>query len=93
MRAEHIVGIPSTYPNILEWSFHCKKSKKNDEQTCNKHKLADVWLNQCHKISASSRARKTEHIRSKQDVTASQSKIAPNFPNRDSHGIHDLPWD
>ena len=42
--------------------------EKNYKQTCSKQKIANVSsANECHKIDTSSRTRKTEHIRSRQN--------------------------
>ena len=48
------------------WIVNCEKNYK---QTCGKQKIANVSsVNECHKIDTSSRARKTEHMRSRQSV-------------------------
>ena len=50
--------------------------EKNYKQTCSKQKIANVSsVNECHKIDTSSRVRKTEHMRSRQNVPG-RSKIA-----------------
>ena len=60
-------------PNELDYIYTvyinlAENCKKNDEQTCSKQKIFNVSsLNECHKIYTSSRARKTEHIRSTQN--------------------------
>ena len=43
--------------------------EKNYKQTCSEHKIANVSSgNKCHKIVTSFRVRKTEHMRSRQNV-------------------------
>ena len=43
--------------------------EQNYKQTCSKQKIANVSsVNECHKIDTSSRVRKTEHMRSRQNV-------------------------
>ena len=50
--------------------------EKNYKQTCSKQKIANVSsVNECHKIDTSSRVRKTEHMRSRQNVPG-RSKMA-----------------
>ena len=50
--------------------------EKNYKQTCSKQKIANVSsVNECHKIDASSRVRKTEHMKTRQNVPG-RSKLA-----------------
>ena len=43
--------------------------EKNFKQSCSKQKIANVSsVNECHKIDNSFRVRKTEHMRSRQNV-------------------------
>ena len=65
--------------------FLLKKMKleKNHKQTCNKHKLAYASsVNECDKIDTLSRAEKTEHMGSRQNVPAGRSKMASKPWNR-----------
>ena len=83
---ERIVNIISTYPIILEWKFsYIKKLIKNCEnykQTCSKQKIGNVSsVNESHKIDTSSRVRKTELMRARQNVPG-RSKMASKPWNR-----------
>ena len=50
--------------------------EKNYKQTCSKQKIANVSsVNECHKIDASSRVRKAEHMKTRQNVPG-RSKMA-----------------
>ena len=52
--------------------------QKNYKQTCSKQKIANVSsVNECLEIDTSSRVRKTEHMRSRQNVPG-RSKRRPN---------------
>ena len=72
----------STYPITLEWKFsYIKKNsiencEKNYKQTFSKQKIANVSsVNECHKMDTTSRVKKTEHMRSRQNVPG-RSKMA-----------------
>ena len=54
---------------FVYWKNLIKNCEKNYNQTCGKQKIANVSsVNEGHKIDTSSRARKTEHTRSRQSV-------------------------
>ena len=49
---------------------------KNNKQTCSKQKISNISsVNECHKMNTSSQVRKTEHMRSRQNVPG-RSKMA-----------------
>ena len=52
--------------------------EKNCKQSCSEQKIANVSsVNKCHKIDTSCRVRKTEHMRSRQNVLG-QARWRPN---------------
>ena len=62
-----------------------ENSEKNYKQTCSKQKIANVSsVNEYHKIDTSSRVRKTEHIRSRQNVPG---PVQDGVQTVKSHGI------
>ena len=51
--------------------------EENYKQTCSKQKIANgLSVNECHKIDTSSRMRKTEHMRSRQNVPGRSKMVS-----------------
>ena len=71
--------------------FLCKKNliencEKNYKQTCREQKIANVSsVNECHKIDTTSWVRKTEHMRSRQNVPGQSRQ--DGIQTVKSHGI------
>ena len=74
--AEHIVTEHNIYISdylrieffLYIYIYKTENYEKNNEQTSSKQKIVNVSsVNECHKRDTRSRARKTEHIRSRQN--------------------------
>ena len=67
---------------IFPQKYLIENCEKNYKQTCSKQKIANVSsVNECQKMDTSSRVKKTEHMRSKQNVPR-RSKMASKPWNR-----------
>ena len=68
---------------IFPKKYLIENCEKNYKQTCSKQKIANVSsVNECQKVDTSSGVRKTEHMRSRQNVPGTVHR--PSWrPNRE----------